>query len=280
MPPAADVQGSDPAKNDSDVSTPGQLPRAPSPSTVPRSGTQTIASLSLDVSEEQSDLPPSPSSLGEKSDIAKNDLEKGKGDTESDHPPAPSTALQPAEQPVPALRLEGGFAGYEPRTVLGISPWPHRDSSYKLDPERRPLEKIAPALDNYGLIRGEPSKVSRSVKAKDADGNEVTIRKDFRVWSYRAHLSSEEKKARKKKKGTQGDGTISLKFPDDALVYMRKYSGGYDLLKYCFSYWLLATPSDRGNRHRLREMQLQCGTESYEHVTDFNASEEDTLAAF
>lgn len=110
MPPAADVQGSDPAKNDSDVSTPGQPPRAPSPSTVPRSGTHTIASLSLDVSEEQSDLPPSPSSIGEKSDIKKNDLEKGKGDTESDHPPAPSTALQPAEQPVPALRLGGGFA--------------------------------------------------------------------------------------------------------------------------------------------------------------------------
>ena len=110
MPPAADVQGSNTAKNDSDVSTPGHPPRAPSPSTVPRSGTQTIASLSLDVSEEQSDLPPSPSSIGEKSDIAKNDLEKGKGDTESDHPPAPSTALQPAEQPVPALRLEGGFA--------------------------------------------------------------------------------------------------------------------------------------------------------------------------
>ena len=119
MPPAADVQGSDPAKNDSDVSTPGQPPRAPSPSTVPRSGTQTIASLSLDVSEEQSDLPPSPSSIGEKSDIKKNDLEKGKGDTESDHPPAPSTALQPAEQPVPALRLEGGFARSHAYTLHG-----------------------------------------------------------------------------------------------------------------------------------------------------------------
>ena len=111
MPPAADVQGSDSARNDSDVSTPGQPPRAPSPSTVPRSGTQTIASLSLDVSEDKSDLSPSTSSSGEKSDVAKkSDLEKGKGDNESDHPPAPSTALQPAEQPVPSPRLEGGFA--------------------------------------------------------------------------------------------------------------------------------------------------------------------------
>ena len=110
MPPAADVQGSDSAKNDSDVSTPGHPARAPSPSTVPRSGTQTIASLSLDVSEDKSDLSPSASSSGEKSDVAKSDLEKGKGDNEIDHPPAPSTALQPAEQPVPVPRLEGGFA--------------------------------------------------------------------------------------------------------------------------------------------------------------------------